>query len=152
MRRFSQAVNMVNAPFLARERGMEVREIRNSREGAYSTLVRVTVSTSQGERSVAGTLFGSEATRLVELFGVAIEAELAGDMLYIVNQDAPGFIGRIGTLLGEAGINVGNFNLGRRQTGGEAVVLLSVDQPISADVVTQACALEGVKVVKALLF
>lgn len=152
MRRFSQTVNMVNAPFLARERGMEVREIRNSREGAYSTLVRVTVSTSQGDRAVAGTLFGSEAPRLVELFGVAIEAELAGDMLYIVNQDAPGFIGRVGTLLGEAGINIGNFNLGRRQTGGEAVVLLSVDQPISAEVVQQACALEGVRVVKALSF
>ncbi|WP_234026437.1 phosphoglycerate dehydrogenase [Qipengyuania thermophila] len=152
MRQFRQSVNMVNAPFLARERGMEVREIRNSREGAYSTLVRVTVSTSQGERSVAGTLFGSDAPRLVEIFGVRIEAALAGDMLYIVNQDAPGFIGRIGTLLGEAGINIGNFNLGRREAGGEAVLLLSVDQPITPALVERACALEGVRVVKALSF
>ncbi|WP_228243086.1 phosphoglycerate dehydrogenase [Porphyrobacter sp. GA68] len=152
MRRFSQSVNMVNAPFLAKERGMEVREVRNSREGAYNTLVRVTAATGQGDRSVAGTLFGKRAPRLTEIFGVRIEADLAGDMLYIVNEDAPGFIGRIGSLLGEHGINIGNFNLGRRDAGGEAVVLLSVDQPIPAEVVKQACALQGVRVVTPLHF
>ena len=152
MRRYSDTVNMVNAPYLAKERGMEVREIRNQAEGVYHTLLRVTVATSQGDRSVAGTLFGSEAPRLVEIFGVGIEAALEGDMLYIVNEDAPGFIGRIGSLLGENGINIGTFHLGRREAGNEATLLLSVDQPIPADVVDKACALEGVKVVKALKF
>ncbi len=152
MKQYSDSVNMVNAPYLAKERGMEVREIRNEREGVYHTLVRVTVSTSQGDRSVAGTLFGSEAPRLVEIFGVGIEADLTGDMLYIVNEDAPGFIGRIGSLLGDNGINIGTFHLGRRDTGGEAVLLLSVDQPIPDDVVAKAEALEGVKVVMALAF
>ena len=152
MRRYSDAVNMVNAPYLAKERGLDVREIRHDREGPYNTLIRVTVATSQGDRSVAGTLFGNEAPRLVEIFGIGIEAELAGNMLYIVNEDAPGFIGRIGTLLGDNGINIGTFNLGRRAAGGEAVLLLSVDQPIPAEVEKQSCALEGVKVVKALSF
>ncbi|WFL77952.1 phosphoglycerate dehydrogenase [Altererythrobacter arenosus] len=152
MKCYSDTVNMVNAPYLAKERGMEVREVRNSHEGVYHTLVRVTVDTSQGPRSVAGTLFGNSAPRLVEIFGIGIEADLDGHMLYIVNEDAPGFIGRIGSLLGENGINIGNFNLGRRDAGGEAILLLSVDQPISADVIKQACALEGVKVVKALEF
>ena len=152
MRRYSDTVNMVNAPYLARERGMEVREIRNEKEGIYHTLVRVTVATSQGDRSVAGTLFGSTAPRLVEIFGVGIEADLKGDMLYIVNEDAPGFIGRIGSLLGENGINIGTFHLGRRDAGGEAVVLLSVDQPIPADVIKSASELEGVKTVTALVF
>ncbi|WP_347303207.1 phosphoglycerate dehydrogenase [Croceibacterium sp. TMG7-5b_MA50] len=152
MQRFSQSVNMVNAPFLARERGIEVREIRNEREGTYSTLVRVTVSTSQGDRSVAGTLFGHGGPRLVEIFGIGIEAELDGHMLYIVNEDAPGFIGRIGSLLGEAGINIGTFHLGRRAAGGEAVLLLSVDQPITPDLVARAQALQGVKVVTPLSF
>ena len=152
MKRYSQSVNMVNAPFLAKERGMEVREIRNEREGVYQTLVRVTVATSQGDRSVAGTLFGNTQPRLVEIFGIGIEADLAGDMLYIVNQDAPGFIGRIGSLLGQNGINIGTFHLGRRDAGGEAIVLLSVDQPIPAEVQQQACDLEGVKMVKALKF
>ena len=131
---------------------MEVREVRNSHEGVYHTLVRVTVETSQGPRSVAGTLFGNSAPRLVEIFGIGIEADLDGHMLYIVNEDAPGFIGRIGSLLGESGINIGTFNLGRREAGGEAVLLLSVDQPIPQDVVKQACALQGVKTVMPLAF
>ena len=152
MKQYSDSVNMVNAPYLAKERGLDVRSVRHEREGAYNTLVRVTVGTSQGDRSVAGTLFGSESPRLVEIFGVGIEADLKGDMLYIVNEDAPGFIGRIGTLLGQNGINIGTFHLGRRDAGGEAVLLLSVDQPIPDDVVRQACALEGVKVVKPLAF
>ena len=112
----------------------------------------MTVGTDQGDRSVAGTLFGADAPRLVELFGVRIEAELDGHMLYIVNEDAPGFIGRIGSLLGQSGINIGTFHLGRRQAGGEATVLLSVDAPIPPEVVEQACALEGVKVVMPLAF
>jgi len=128
-----------------------VREVRHDREGVYHTLVRVTVATSRGDRSVAGTLFGTQA-RLVEIFGIGIEADLEGHMLYIVNEDAPGFIGRIGSLLGEAGINIGTFHLGRREAGGEAVLLLSVDQPIPEDVIDKACKLQGVKMVKALAF
>lgn len=152
MKRYSSAVNMVNAPYLAKQRGIEIREIRNEREGEYHTLVRVTVGTDSGDRSVAGSLFASGQPRLVELFGISIEANLEGNMLYVVNRDAPGFIGRIGTLLGEAGINVGTFHLGRREAGGEAVLLLSVDQPISAEVVAQAEELEGVSFAKALHF
>ncbi|MFC4294368.1 phosphoglycerate dehydrogenase [Novosphingobium tardum] len=152
MKNYSQTVNMVNAPFLARERGLDVREVRHDREGVYHTLVRVTVGTSQGERSVAGTLFGNTQPRLVEIFGIGIEADLEGDMLYIVNEDAPGFIGRIGTLLGESGINIGTFHLGRRNAGGEAVLLLSLDNPISQGVMAEACKLPGVKTVKALAF
>lgn len=152
MSQYSQSVNMVNAPFLAKERGLDVREVRHDREGEYRTLVRVTVSTSQGERSVAGTLFGNGQPRLVEIFGIGIEADLDGDMLYIVNSDAPGFIGRIGTLLGANEINIGTFHLGRREAGGEAVLLLSLDNPVPQDVLKQACDIQGVRTVKALNF
>jgi D-3-phosphoglycerate dehydrogenase len=152
MRRYSDTVNMVNAPFLAKERGLEVSAIRHEREGAFSTLVRVTVETAQGPRSVAGTLFGNDAPRLVEIFGIGIEAELSGHMLYIVNDDKPGFIGRIGTLLGNHGINIGTFNLGRREAGGEAVLLLSLDEALTPAVVAEAEKVEGVKLVKALAF
>ena len=152
MRRYSDSVNMVNAPFLAKERGLDVSEIRHEREGAFNTLVRVTVQTSAGARSVAGTLFGTEAPRLVEIFGIGIEAELAGHMLYIVNDDKPGFIGRIGTLLGNHGINIGTFNLGRRAAGGEAVLLLSLDDALTPEVVAEAEKVEGVKTVTALTF
>ncbi|MCH4893568.1 phosphoglycerate dehydrogenase [Sphingomonas sp. SFZ2018-12] len=152
LRVHSDTVNMVNAPFLAKERGMEVREVRTEREGDYHTLIRVSVKTEAGERSVAGTLFGNEAPRLVELFGIKVEADLAGHMLYVVNEDAPGFIGRIGTLLGESGVNIGTFHLGRRDAGGEAVLLLSVDDPVTPDLITRVRALPGVKTVMALKF
>jgi D-3-phosphoglycerate dehydrogenase len=148
---YSDTVNMVNAPFLAKERGLDVREVRHDREGAYHTLVAVETITSKGVRRVAGTLFGSHE-RLVELFGIEIEAELAGTMLYIVNTDTPGFIGKLGTVLGEEAINIATFNLGRRKEGGEAVALVAVDGEIGAAVVDRLCGLEGVRRVVPLRF
>ena len=145
-------VNMVNAPVIARDRGLEVREIRTEREGDYHTLLRVTVKTAGGDRSVAGTLVGNAGPRLVELFGIKVEADLAGPMLYVVNEDAPGFIGRLGTLLGEAGVNIGTFHLGRRAAGGEAVLLLSVDEPVTAELLARVKALPGVRTAMGLRF
>ncbi|MFM2099527.1 MAG: hypothetical protein RLZZ366_1066, partial [Pseudomonadota bacterium] len=152
MRRYSDTVNMVNAPYLAKERGLDVREVRHDKEGVYHTLLRVTVETEAGPRSVAGTLFGNTEPRLVEIFGIGIEADLSGNMLYIVNEDAPGFIGRVGTLLGTAGLNIGTFHLGRRSAGGEAILLLSMDDAIPDAVLQEAAKLPGVKTVKALKF
>jgi D-3-phosphoglycerate dehydrogenase len=149
---YSDTVNMVNAPFLAKERGLDVREVRHDREGDYSTLVRVTVTTADGAKSVAGTLFANAEPRLVEIYGVKVEADLTGDMLYIVNVDAPGFIGRLGSTLGEAEINIGTFHLGRRSAGGEAVLLLSVDTPVGDAVKTKIAMLPGFKAAKALSF
>ena len=152
MRVYSDTVNMVNAPFLAKERGLDVREVRHDREGDYSTLVRVTITTDEGAKSVAGTLFANAEPRLVEIFGVKVEADLSGDMLYIVNVDAPGFIGRLGSTLGEADVNIGTFHLGRRSAGGEAVLLLSVDNPVDDAVKARIGKLPGVKSAKTLRF
>jgi D-3-phosphoglycerate dehydrogenase len=149
---YSDSVNMVNAPFLAKERGLDVREIRHEREGDYHTLVAVTVGTPQGDRRVAGTLFGNKAPRLVDIFGVEVEAELSRSMLYIVNSDQPGFIGKLGTALGEAAINIATFNLGRRAAGGEAVALVAIDEDVPEGVVKQLCALTGVREVVPLRF
>jgi D-3-phosphoglycerate dehydrogenase len=145
MRVHSDTVNMVNAPFLAKERGLDVREVRHDREGDYHTLLRVSAMTSSGERTVSGTLFSNAAPRLVEIFGIRVEAELDGNMIYIVNEDAPGFIGRLGTTLGEAGINIATFSLGRRAAGGEAVALISVDSPVGPEVAARIAAIPGVK-------
>ena len=154
MRAFSSSVNMVNAPFLAKDRGLDVREVRHDREGDYHTLVRVSVVTADGERSVAGTLFGNATPRLVEIYGIKIEADLAGPMLYIVNRDEPGFIGRLGSTLGEANVNIATFHLGRRESrgGGEAVLLLSLDGAVAEPVLWKLCQLAGVKTVKSLRF
>ena len=152
MRSWSDTVNMVNAPYLARERGLDVREIRTEREGDYHTLVAVTAGTEQGEKRVEGTLFGNRAPRLVKIFGIPVEAELAGQMIYIVNTDAPGFIGALGTRLGESRINIATFNLGRRDAGGEAVALVAVDDPIPAEVARALHELPGVLQVVPLSF
>jgi D-3-phosphoglycerate dehydrogenase len=152
LRTQTDTVNMVNAPLLAKERGMEVREVRTQGESDYHTLLRVSVRTDAGERSVAGTLFGDEAPRLVELFGIKVEADLAGHMLYVVNEDAPGFIGRLGTLLGTEGVNIGTFHLGRRSAGGEAVLLLSVDEAVTPELIAKVRGLAGVKTVMGLSF
>jgi D-3-phosphoglycerate dehydrogenase len=152
MRSWSDTVNMVNAPYLAKERGIAVREIRNEAEGDYHTLVAVSVGTEHGEKRVEGTLFGNRAPRLVNIFGVPVEAELAGQMIYIVNTDAPGFIGALGTKLGENRLNIATFNLGRRAAGGEAVALVAVDDPITAEVAQQLHELPGVLQVVPLSF
>jgi D-3-phosphoglycerate dehydrogenase len=152
MRTWSDTVNMVNAPYLAKERGIGIREIRNEGEGDYHTLVAVTVGTEHGGKRVEGTLFGNRAPRLVRIFDIQVEAELAGQMIYIVNDDAPGFIGALGTSLGENKINIATFNLGRHSAGGEAVALVAVDDPITPDVAQQLHELPGVREVVPLSF
>ncbi|MEO7654744.1 MAG: phosphoglycerate dehydrogenase [Sphingomicrobium sp.] len=152
MSTWSDSVNMVNAPFLARARGLEVREIRSAQEGDYHTLIAVTAGTPHGPRRVEGTLFGNRAPRLVRIFGIPIEAELAGQMIYIVNDDTPGFIGALGTTLGENAINIATFNLGRHEAGGEAVALVAVDDPITAEVERALESVPGVREVVPLQF
>ena len=152
MSSYSDSVNMVNAPFLAKQRGLDVREIRHDREGAYHTLVAVEATTSKGVRRVAGTLLGRNEARLVELFEIEIDAELEGAMFYIVNTDTPGFIGKLGTALGDAGINIATFNLGRRKAHGDAASLIAVDGEIRPEIVQTLCALEGVRKVVPLHF
>ncbi|MFL6765030.1 MAG: phosphoglycerate dehydrogenase [Sphingomicrobium sp.] len=152
MRTWSDTVNMVNAPYLAKERGIAVREIRNEGEGDYHTLIAVNVGTDHGQKRVEGTLFGNRAPRLVQIFDIPVEAELTGQMIYIVNTDAPGFIGALGTKLGENRINIATFNLGRREEKGEAVALVAVDDPITPAVSEQLKALPGVREVVPLSF
>ncbi|MCS6986821.1 MAG: phosphoglycerate dehydrogenase [Sphingomonadaceae bacterium] len=152
MRAFSDTVNMVNAPHLARERDIDVAEVRHERDTDYQTLIRVTARTGSGDHSVAGTLFGHATPRLVEMLGIKVEADFAPRMLFIANEDKPGFIGRLGTTLGDAGVNIGTFHLGRRHAGGEAILLLSVDQPIPPALLARVAALPGVRTARALGF
>jgi D-3-phosphoglycerate dehydrogenase len=123
-------VNMVNAPVIARERNIEVSEVKHSRPGHFQTLIRLTVTTERQSREVAGTLFGGSKPRLVEIKGIAIEAELGRHMLYLTNLDKPGFIGRLGTLLGDEKINIATFHLGRTAPGADAICLIEIDQPV----------------------
>jgi D-3-phosphoglycerate dehydrogenase / 2-oxoglutarate reductase len=127
-------VNMVNAPVLARERGIEVAETVHERDSEYQTLVRISVATDKQVRAVAGTLFAGSRPRLVEIKGIKVEADFGRHMLYVTNQDKPGFIGRFGATLAGAGINIATFHLGRAEQGGDAICLVSVDEQVPEDV------------------
>ena len=140
----AEGVNMVNAPIVAREREIQVTETRHSKDGDYNTLIRFTVETDRRTRSVAGTLFGGRRPRLIEVKGIAVEAELSPHMLYITNLDKPGFIGNMGTIFGNAGINIATFHLGRADAGGEAIALLGLDAPVPADLLAEVRALPNI--------
>ncbi|MBM3599126.1 MAG: phosphoglycerate dehydrogenase [Alphaproteobacteria bacterium] len=146
------SVNMVNAPYLARQRDIAVSEVRHERDSDYQTIVRLTVKTGRHSRVLAGTLFGGTRPRLVGIQDIQIEAELGPYMLFVRNRDKPGFIGNLGTTLGGAGVNIATFHLGRSAPGADALCLVEVDEPISDFVLDQVCALPNVVQVKALRF
>jgi D-3-phosphoglycerate dehydrogenase len=145
-------VNMVNAPIVARERGIAVDEVRQSQRGAYGTYVRLTVKTDRMERSVAGTVFSDGKPRIIQIKDIGLEAGFAASMLYVTNKDKPGFIGRLGTLLGSEKVNIASFNLGRAAAGEDAISLIEVDGPVSDQVLERVRKLEGVVQSKRLQF
>ncbi len=145
-------VNMVNAPVMAREHGIEVAETTHDRPSEYQTLVRIAVTTDRGVRSVAGTLFAGNKPRLVEVKDIKVEADFAPHMLYVTNQDRPGFIGRFGETLARHGINIATFHLGRASSGGDAICLVSVDGALGEDVLAEVRALPLVVQAAALSF
>jgi D-3-phosphoglycerate dehydrogenase len=147
-----ESVNMVNAPVVAKDRNIEVSEVKHDRQSDYQTLVRLTVTTETRTRDVAGTLFADARPRIVQIKGVKIEAEMAPHMLYVTNDDKPGFIGRLGTILGNAGINVATFHLGRSAPGVDAIALIAVDSPVPETIVDKIKAIPGVQQVKPLSF
>jgi D-3-phosphoglycerate dehydrogenase len=145
-------VNMVNAPVAAREHGIDVSETVHDRPSEYQTLVRITVTTDRGARAVAGTLFAGNKPRLVEIKGIKVEADFAPHMLYVTNQDRPGFIGRFGETMARHGINIATFHLGRASANGDAICLVSVDEDLSESVLAEVRALPLVVQATALAF
>jgi D-3-phosphoglycerate dehydrogenase len=152
LRPMLDSVNIVNAPVVARQRDIEVASVRHERDCDYQTLIRVTVVTERGSRSVAGTLFGGSKPRLVEIKGIPIEAELSPHMLYITNEDKPGFIGALGSILGDAGVNIATFHLGRDQPGGAALALIELDEAIDPEVLDALRQLPHTRQVRPLRF
>lgn len=144
-------VNMVNAPLVAEERGIEVISSTKEKAGDYQTLIRVTVETDRRTRSIAGTIFAG-GSRLTEVKDIKLEAGIGKYMLYVTNDDKPGFIGNLGTAIGKHGINIANFHLGRHEESNDAVALLEVDSVVDANVLAELSKLEDVKQVKFLSF
>ena len=151
LKRLVNSVNMVNAPILARERGIEVVEVSNEEIENYQATITVSVETDRRSRSASGAIFGGEP-RLVQLHDARMEAELHGEMLFVRNADKPGFIGRLGSALGDAGVNIANFHLGRAEGDGSAVALIQLDGTCPPDMVKTLEALPDVLTVRQLKF
>ena len=147
-----ESVNMVSAPTLARERNIEVTEATCETLDNFQTLIKLTVTTEQQTRSIAGTLSHGDSPRLVEINGISMDAQLGPNMVYITNEDKPGLIGSLGSALGEAGINIATFNLGRANVGGDAIALIETDGPVSDQVADQVRGLPNVVSVQPLVF
>jgi D-3-phosphoglycerate dehydrogenase len=144
-------INMVSAPAVARERGITVSESRQGTSPIYENLIRVTVVTEMGRRAFAGTVVAG-APRIVEVKGMDLESAFAPAMLYVNNLDRPGFIGALGVLLGEAGVNIATFNLGRVAAGDDAISLVGVDQTPDETLLARIKSLPQVKEARALVF
>jgi len=145
-------VNMVSAAANARERGIQLEETTRGQKGAFESYMRLTVQTADYDRSVAGTVFSDGRPRIIQVRDIDMEFEVAPRMLFIRNLDKPGFIGRFGSLMGEASLNIATLNLGRDKAGGEAICMVAVDEPVSDEVLAKVRALPQVKRVNRLEF
>ena len=123
-------VNMVSAPVIAEERGIKISTTNQNKSGVFDAYIKVTVVTQTRERSVAGTVFSDGKPRFIQIKGINVDAEIGRHMLYTTNNDVPGIIGVLGSIMGQNNVNIANFTLGRAVEGGQAIALLYVDAPI----------------------
>jgi D-3-phosphoglycerate dehydrogenase len=127
--RLSEGVNLVNAEFLARERGIEIAESANPRKGDFASLLHTEVETDKGTTIAAGTLFGDQYLRLVQLGPFRMEGYLDGALLVFMHRDVPGLIGFVGSIFGDHAVNIAQMTVGRQTPGGEAIAILNLDSP-----------------------
>ena len=128
-------------------------ETRQDAQGIYEGFIKLVVSMSDGTtRRVAGTVFSDGRPRLIQIKDIGLDAEFAPHMLYIVNEDKPGFIGKLGTLLGDAKVNIANFTLGRSAPGADAIALIEVDGKVGKELLSKIGKLPAVRMARALAF
>jgi D-3-phosphoglycerate dehydrogenase len=144
-------INMVSAPAVAKERGVTVQESKQELSPVYDSLMRITITSDDGEKSYAGAVIGG-VPRIIEVKGMELDAPFSPAMLYVNNLDKPGFIGALGMVLGESGVNIATFNLGRVSAGDDAIALVGIDQMLSEPVLAKIQALPHVREVRVLGF
>ncbi|OQX19990.1 MAG: phosphoglycerate dehydrogenase, partial [Desulfobulbaceae bacterium A2] len=139
------AVNYVNAPIIAKERGIRVVESRSAQADDFTNLLTATVVTTEGKNTLVGTVFGKKEPRLVRFNSFRMEALPAGPMLLVYNKDVPGVIGAVGTTLGSAGVNISRMTVGREETSQQNVILLNTDSGVSKEILHLVLALPNVE-------
>ncbi len=147
-----QDVNVVSAPSVAASRGIVVEEMTRAAQGDYESFITLTVTTKEQTRSIGGTVFHDGRPRILSIKGIKIDAEFTPSMIYVTNEDRPGFIGRFASVLGDAGVNIATFALGRDEQGGSAIALVSVDGDVPQPVLDAVGKLKGVRQATALRF
>jgi D-3-phosphoglycerate dehydrogenase len=152
LRPMLQDINVVSAPIVAKERGIVVEEVTREAAGDYESLITVTVTTETQTRGVSGTVFADGRPRIVNIKGIRMDAEFGRSMVYITNLDKPGFIGKFSSTLGDAGINIATFHVGREAPGANAVALIEIDGELPADVLAKVRALPQVQSARILKF
>ncbi|MCC0022389.1 MAG: phosphoglycerate dehydrogenase [Nitratireductor sp.] len=145
-------VNMVSAPVMAKERGIQISETTQDKSGVYDSYIKVKIETEQHERSVAGTVFSDGKPRFIQIKGINLDADIGRYMVYTTNEDVPGVIGTLGSMFGEAGVNIANFSLGRDKQRGDAIALLYVDELAPDSLISKLLASGKFKRAKALEF
>ncbi|MBR2575269.1 MAG: phosphoglycerate dehydrogenase [Loktanella sp.] len=145
-------VNMVSAPVIAKERGVKISTTKQDQSGAFEGYIKVTVVTASRERSIAGTVFNDGKPRFIQIKGINIDAEVGENMVYTTNNDVPGIIGVLGSILGANNVNIANFTLGRAEAKGEAIALLYLDEPLPAKAIAELEGTGKFKQVKPLRF
>ena len=145
-------INMVSAATSARDRGIAIEESLCSAHGAYESYIKLTVKTEAYHRSVAGTVFSNGRPRIIQVRDIDMDFEVAPHMLFVRNQDRPGFIGQFGMIMGNAGVNIATFNLGREKAGGDAIAVVAVDERVSDGVLAKIEKLPQVLRVRQLIF
>ncbi|HXW21152.1 MAG TPA: phosphoglycerate dehydrogenase [Roseiarcus sp.] len=145
-------INVVSAPSVAAQRGVVIEEITRAAQGDYESFITLAVTTPEMERAVGGTVFHDGKPRVLSIKGINVDAEFAPSMIYVTNEDKPGFIGRFASLLGDAGVNIATFALGRDREGGSAIALVEIDGAPPEDLLAKVGAIAGVRQAKALRF
>jgi len=145
-------VNMVSAQVIAKERGVKISTTTQDKSGVFDGYIKLNVVTDKRERSIAGTVFSDGKPRFIQIKGINIDAEIGEHMLYTTNEDVPGIIGTLGQTMGENGVNIANFTLGREAAGKGAIALLYVDNSVPAPVLKKLTDTGMFKQVKTLRF
>ncbi len=152
MRPMLDDINMISAPVMAKDRGINVEITTKDQEGAFGNYMRIVIETKDDKRSVAGTVFADGQPRIIQIKGINMEAKLGPHMLYTVNHDKPGYIGALGDILGSASLNIATFHLGRNKDQSEAIALIKLDDEVGNDIIDKVRGLDQVKFAKRLSF
>ena len=148
----TESVNLVNAPVIAEGRGIRITESKSAAPEDYTSLLVVKVKMDKGEKTIEGTLFGKRDIRIVKIDGYPIDIVPEGALLVTTHIDKPGIIGRVGTVLGNNGVNIAGMHVGREGIGKQAVMVLNVDDTVSESIMKQITELDGVRTAKLVQF